>query len=289
MQGDRIVSRFSSDPARQHSGALDSSTTTLAFDKQFGIPSGSMAKFLEEIQKVIGMEIERIQIQGRTIAIDELKWEPKPGDEHIMEQDDVLYYADKRANETHYRGVDSHENLLFTMVYKDGTGSFTPGVVSNPSVAGFYAIYLIDKLELDVGEYHKYNSFNAEILEETGWFLSQNYRYDMWYFIDDSYPILLTIIETDLEDQEHHVRDQEEATMSDYWSETHLDDSGMEQSWYAQEHDQIYNRGSIEWEDEHDSGDPDETLARTDYYAQGNGDPDTVTHPVSDGTMRVSR
>jgi hypothetical protein len=107
--------------------------------------------------------------------------------------------------------------------------------------------------------------------------------------MDENYPILLTVTETDLEGNENHLREKEETTMRDYWSETQLDDSGMDQAWYAQEYDNIYNGQTITWWSPHDSGDPDETLDRTDYYAEDNGDENTVTHPVSGGSMRVTR
>jgi hypothetical protein len=290
MQGDQIVSRFSTRNASQHAGQLDSSIVTLSFDKEYGIPRGSMVEFLDEIQKVIENDIERIQIQGRSIDIDDLTWKPGPSDEQVLEQDDVLYYADKRTNETHYRAIDSHGHILFTMVYQDGKGSFSPIMVSDPKVAGFYAIYLIEHLELDIGENRQYNSFAREFLNETDWFVSDQYRHnDEWRVMNDEFPIIYSVVAWDLEGESTFDREKEETTMSTFWSDTSLDSSGMEEDFFANMYDMLYNGGTAEWDEEHDTGDEEETRSSTNYYAESNGDVDTVTHPVSGGTMKVTR
>ena len=77
--------------------------------------------------------------------------------------------------------------------------------------------------------------------------------------------------------------------MNTFWSETSLDGSGMENDYFAREMDSLYNGGRVEWEDHHDGGDEEETRSTTDYLAESNGDSDTVTHPVSGGSMRVAR
>ncbi len=293
MQGDQIVSRFHIKDLRANpsDGAV-----SLTFDKDYGIPRGSMVEFLDEIRKVIGTPVSRVQIQGRNISVDDITWKPGPNDEHIMEQDDVLYYADERANETHYRAIDSHEQMLFSMVFKDGAGSFSPMMVSDTSVAGFYAVYLIDKLDLDIGDYEQYNSFARELLDETSWFKGErgysSYSRvgdDTWYYVDDNFPILFTIVEWDQEGNDSYLREKDETEMSTFWSETSLDGSGMENDYFAKEMDSLYNGGTVEWDDEHDTSDPEENRASSNYYAESNGDSDTVTHPVSGGSMSVAR
>lgn len=296
MHGDHIISHFTIKDLR---ATANDTAVTLTFDKQRSVPRGSMPKFLDEVAKFSGMDISRVQIQGRNISVADIAWTPGPSDEQIMEQDDVLFYADKRANETHYSAIDSHEHLLFTMVYQDGKGSFTPVMVNDTSVAGYYAIYLIDKLELDVGEYKQYDSFNREILDATGWFQSENSYYDYtqrrmgggltWYYMDDDFPILLTIVEWDQDGNDSYLREKEETEMSTFWSETSLDGSGLENDYFASEMDELYNGHTIKWEDEHDTSDPEENRSSTDYYADSNGDSDTVTHPTSGGSMRVAR
>ena len=296
MHGDHVISHFTIKDLR---ASESDNAVTLTFDKSFSIPGGSMPKFLEEVSKFIGKPISRVQVQGRNINVEDIEWEPGPSDEQVMEQDDVLFYADKRANETHYRAIDSHGHLLFTMVFKDGQGSFSPMMVNDTSVSGYYAVYLIDKLELDVGDYEQYSSFGRELLDETGWFKSEHSYFsyhqqrsegsDTWYYMDDNFPILLTVVEWDQEGNDEYLRDKEETEMSTFWSETSLDGSGMENDYFAKEMDSLYNGGTVKWDDEHDTSDPEENRASTDYYADSNGDSDTVTHPISGGSMRVAR
>lgn len=249
-----------------------------------------MVDFLDEIQKVTGKTVEQVMIQGRLINVTDLTWKPGPNDEQVLEQDDVLYYADQRAKETHYRAIDSHGHMLFKMVYQDTVGSFTPMMVSDTTVAGFYAIYLIEHLELDIGTYELYSAFARDFLDATGWFKSDQYRHnDEWRVMDDEFPIIYSVVAWDLEGNSEYEREKDETTMSTFWSETSLDGSGMEDDYFANAFDLLYNGGTVEWEDEHDSGEPDETRSSTEYYAESNGDVDTVTHPISGGTMSVAR
>ena len=107
--------------------------------------------------------------------------------------------------------------------------------------------------------------------------------------MDDDFPILLTIVEWDQDGNDSYLREKEETEMSTFWSETSLDGSGLENDYFAKEMDSLYNGGTVEWDDEHDTSDPEETRASSNYYAESNGDSDTVTHPVSGGSMSVAR
>jgi hypothetical protein len=288
MHGDHIVSHFEVKQALQRAGQPESANTILVFDKSHGIPGGSMSKFLDEVQQFTGETVVKVQIQGRALDVDDITWKPGPNDEEVMERDDVKYYVDQTGHTEIVRAIDSHGHLLFIMDAE--RANFTPVMVSDPKVAGFYAIYLIDDMNVEIGEYDKYDSFARELLDETGWFKSDQYRNnDEWRVMDDDFPILYTMVEWDTDGENNTVRDKEEETMSTFWNETSLDGSGMENDYFAGQYDILYNNGTVEWEDEHHPDEEGDTRASTDYYADGNGDVDTVTHPISGGTMRVTR
>lgn len=165
--------------------------------------------------------------------------------------------------------------------------SFKVRMVNDKKVAGYYAVYLIDHLDAETGHYTDYSSFARELLDETGWFESERH---VWYVEDESFKIHLTVTHSYDDDTEENVQD-EDTTMRDYWSETQLYDSGLEEDYFAGEYEQVYRGANIGWDDDRDGmGDEEEgqrSLVRIDYYVQGIGDEETVTHPVSGGSLRI--
>jgi hypothetical protein len=292
MSGDKILSHF-----KVHDG-------TLIFDPKFGLPRGNIHKFVKEVVVGVGAGINQIQISGKTIPVAELKGEPVG--EQIFEKEGVTYWTEKTnlggKEKTVYRGYDAHDNLLFVMgTGKIGNRTVSPGgkvqntggffntmMVKNGGVAGYYAIYLIEELEIEIGNYKQYNDLAQEILDETDWFVSDNN--DGWYYMDDDFPIVFKRVEyrqyDDADDEEYEDVD-DDATMNTFWNESGLEGAGSEPDFFAGYYEQLYQGYEIDWEDENE--DENGNYYKTDYTANSNGDTDTVLHPVSGGSMRVAQ
>ena len=257
---------------------------TLAFDPMFGLPRGNMHNFVQQAVKWSGEGINQIQVGNKTIPVSEIKGEPKG--EKVWENEGVTYWLEKSdlGTKEKYRGYDDHGNLLFMMApdVSGHGGWFNNMMVKNGGVAGYYAIYLIEHLEIDIGSYTQYNHFARAILDETDWFVSGHD--DGWYYMDDNYPIVFKRVEYD-EEEEYEDAD-DDATMNTFWSETGLDGAGPEQDFFANYVDDLYHNNTIHWEDENE--DDEGNYVKVDYYGDNNGDVDTVTHPVSGGTMRIT-
>jgi len=291
MHGNNVQCRFTLEPSGSQYGVHFIS----------GIPSGSMTNFLTKLEENIWDQpigIDHIMMNDKSLRVQAIEWEPKQGDELVMEQDGVKFYQNVRG---WYNAIDAHGHHIFNM----HTGSapddmsksaqidranFKPRMVSDPKVAGFYAVYLIDELDLDIGEFTDYSSFARELLDETSWFEGE--RSNTWYVEDENFPIHLTQTETFEDGSEEDFYD-EDTTMKEYWTETGLYDSGMENDSFAKEYENVYRGGNTGDYNEHspydDEGHGDNPLVRTDYYVQGIGNADTVTHPVSGGTVRVTK
>jgi len=284
MTGDTIQSRFT----LAGDGA---DYTNVHFNDSHGIPSGSMPNFLKKIGHDLWdrkINISGIMIRGKFLSVQDIEWEPAENDEFIMEQDGVKFYShhtDKGG--TWYNAVDAHNHHIFNMNIE--SANFKVRMVSDPKVAGFYAVYLIDHLDLDIGEFNDYGSFAYELLEETLWFKD---NYDTWYVEDENFPIHFTETHTYADGTEEDVTD-EDTTMQHYWNETGLHDSGMDVNYFAGEYVEVYGGGNIGYDDDrtydYDDDDDGQQLIRTDYYVKGIGNADTVTHPVSGGTVSVSK
>jgi len=300
INGDKIVSLFT----MEKKNTEDFKEYPLHFDDNHGLPTGSMTKFLKEFAALFpgDININFIMVRDRAIMVREIEWQPDDNDEFIMEEDGVKFYQNKKG---WYNAIDSHGHHIFNMhtgqeaehesLDSDERAPIKPSfklrMVAEPKIAGFYAVYLIDRqeLELDIGEFTDYSSFARELLDETDWF--QGLRSDTWYVIDPKYPIHFTETHSYDDGSEEDVYD-EDTTMEHYWDETNLYDSGLEQDYFAGEYEHVYRNANIGYDDEYDGydnggGGPEHT--RTDYYVQGIGDDATVTHPVSGGTVRLSK
>jgi hypothetical protein len=102
--------------------------------------------------------------------------------------------------------------------------------------------------------------------------------------MDDSYPIVFT--RTEMEEEGEHEDVDDDATMDTFWSETGLDGAGPEQDFFANYVDELYHNNTIHWDDENE--DDDGNYTKTEYSGDNNGDVDTVTHPVSGGTLGMT-
>ena len=298
MNGDKIKARFRMNLVEERYGVI--------FDNNRGIPSGSMPKFLKEFSNSLSedINISHIQLQDRNILVSEMEWSPDKGDEFILEEDGVKFYKTAKG---WYNAVDGHNHLIFNMHNGDESEeekfeldserldgstitspSFKLKMVSDKRVAGYYAVYLINHLDLETGYYSDYSSFARELLNETSWFEGQ--RSNTWYVLDPTFKIHLTITDSYDDDTEEDAYD-DDTTMETYWNETGLQDSGMEEDYFASEYEQVYRGGNIGWDDDHwgdDQPDVERQRVRVDYYVEGIGDADTVTHPVSDGSVRIA-
>lgn len=295
MSGDKIKSRFHLQTAGGDMGYK------LIFDNNRGLPGGSMTSFLKKFEEKFpgNVNINYLQIQDKMIEVANIEWEPSSNDEFIMEEDGVKFYRNEKG---WYNAIDKHNQLIFNMSLGNETdadtldiaskatkASFKSIMVNNTKIAGYYAVYLVDHLDADVGEFTNYSSFSRELLDETGWF---NGRYsDTWYVIDDSFPIHLTIIDS-YDDGSEETTYDEDTTIKAYWDETALYDSGMEEDYFAAEYEEVYRGANIGYDDERYPDDPDDEglqHVRTDYYVKGIGNADTVTHPVSGGSVRIQK
>jgi hypothetical protein len=310
MNGDKVQSRFIINDKREGLGYV------MVFDTNRGLPKGSLMTFIKDFQNMDkwNVVVNYVQLHDRTIEVANLEWKPGESSDFIMEEDGVKFYThvneQKNASDpdwkrtegddTWYVAVDQYDHVIFSMNIEKA--NFKVKYVSDKKIAGYYAVYLLEHLEveedIDIGDKTNYSSFARELLDETDWFQS-DYRRGMtqlsqaqniWMVMDDNYPI--HFIETHSYDDgtEENVYD-EDTTMAQYWSETGLQDSGMEVDYFAGEFDQVYNSGNIGWDDEHDGYDqegegPEHT--RTDYHVEGIGDEKTVMHPISGGSMRIS-
>jgi hypothetical protein len=281
MHGDIIKSRFTL------ANSAEGYEWVVHFNKDHGIPSGSMPNFLKKIGEEISakpIKISGVMIRDNFLSTNDIEWEPAENDEFIMEQDGVKFYQNAKG---WYNAVDSHNHHIFNMNVE--SSNFKVRMVSDPKVAGFYAIYLIDELGLDIGEFTDYSSFARELLDETEWFNGR--MSDTWYVIDETFPIHFTETHSYSDGSEEDVTD-EDTTMKAYWGETGLYDSGYDEDYFAGEYEVVYRGGNIGYDDERYPDDLDDgglQHTRTDYYVEGIGDADTVTHPVSGGTVRVSK
>ena len=297
MHGDTIQSRFTLAKSPEGSNIQ----WAVHFNKSHGIPSGSMPNFLKKIGEELSakpISISGIMINDKFLSVGDIEWEPKQGDELIMEQDGVKYYQNVRG---WYNAVDAHNHHIFNMhtgsdpddmskSAQINRASFKVRMVSDPKVAGFYAVYLIDGQDLDIGEFTDYSSFARELLDETQWFEGE--MSNTWYVEDDTFPIHMTETHSFDDDTEEDVTD-EDTTMMAYWDATGLYGSGMEEDSFAKEYENVYRGGNTGWNDEHDQYDdelPEGRMhVRTDWYVEGIGNADTVTHPVSGGTVSVKK
>jgi len=280
MSGDKILSH------------INVNDGNLRFDSNFGLPRGNMHSFVKKAVEWSGKGINQIEVGSKTIPVAELKDEPKG--EQIFEKEGVTYWAEKTnpgpSEKTTYRGYDGHGNLLFMMsdgAKREGvpsSGFFNVMMVKDGSVAGYYAIWLIEQLEIQVGDYKQYNDFAREFLDETEWFMSE--YDDGWYHLDDNFPITFKRMEN-REDEDDYEDIDDDATMATFWQETGLDGSGMENDYFASSYDELYRGYEVHWEDENE--DDEGNLSSVDYYANGTGDTDTVLHPANGGTMRVAQ
>lgn len=294
MTGDTVQARFTM------VGDADGPQYAVHFNETHGIPSGSMPNFLKKIGHDLWdrkVSISGIRIGNKFLSARDIEWEPEEGnDEFIMEQDGVKFYQNAKG---WYNAVDGHNHHIFNMhiadtkdsegTHKNYNNNFKVRMVSDPKVAGFYAIYLIDELGLDVGEFTDYSSFARELLDETEWFNGR--MSDTWYVIDETFPIHFTETHSYSDGSEEDVTD-EDTTMKAYWDETGLYDSGYDEDYFAGEYEVVYRGGNIGYDDEGSFDAPDDEglqHTRTDYYVEGIGDADTVTHPVSGGTVRVKK
>ena len=121
-------------------------------------------------------------------------------------------------------------------------------------------------------------------MDETNWFVS-DYN-DGWHYMDDNVPIVFKRVE--YRDEEYGDEDvDDDATMNTFWNETGLESSGMEPESFAGYFESLYQGYEIDWEDENE--DDEGNIITTNYFANSNGDTDTVLHPANGGTMRVAR
>ena len=281
MNGDKIKARFRMNLVEESYGVL--------FDNNRGIPSGSMPKFLKEFSNSLSEDINigHIQIQDRNILVSEMEWSPGKNDEFLLEEDGVKFYESLTGSQgTWYNAVDSHGHLIFNMSLSGG--KFKVKMVNDKKIAGYYAVYLLEHLSEDIGDYDDYSSFARELLDETDWFESG--RSGVWYVIDPKFPIHFVETHSYDDDTEEDVYD-DDTTMEHYWNETGLYDSGMENDYFAKEYEVVYNGNNIGYDDEHDGYDQEggREHVRTDYSVLGIGDDATVTHPVSGGSLRIQK
>ncbi len=301
INGDKIVSLFT----MEKKNTEDFKEYPLHFDDNHGLPTGSMTKFLKEFAALFpgDININFIMVRDRAIMIRDIEWQPEEGnDEFVMEEDGVKFYKNTKG---WYNAIDSHNHHIFNMHIGNETeddrmdiGSkatkptFKLRMVAEPKIAGYYAVYLIEHLEENgddsIGHFTNYSSFARELLEETKWF--QGERSLTWYVEDESFPIHLIETHTYDNDDEEVIYD-EDTSMKKYFDDTSLYEHGMEDDFYAGEYEAVYRGGNTGWHDEHMPDDPDgERLhMRTDWSVEGIGDADTVTHPVSGGTVRIQK
>jgi len=291
MSGDNIKARFSIVDAGENQGYM------LRFDTNHGIPNGSITSFIKKFESAFdGININYIEVQNNTIAVKDIEWTPEKAPskwEFIMEEDGVKFYESEESIKGHkwYNAVDGHNQLIFNMSI--GDTNFKTILVNNKAVAGYYAVYLLNHLDenddVDIGHFTDYSSFARVLLDETRWF--QGKRSLTWYMEDGGFPIHMTVIDT-YDDGSEETRTDEDTIMDEYWTETQLYDSGLEEDYFAGEYEQVYRGGNIGYDDEYH---PDEEEyegrrhVRTDWYVEGIGNADTVTHPVSGGTVRIKR
>jgi hypothetical protein len=286
MHGNQTKARFIVGASAGEGGGY-----TLLFDNNRGIPSGSMPTFVKEVENMIGTDIHivTIQLMDRTIMVSDMTWEPTSEDEFIMEEDGVKFYSrygNDEQGSAWYNAIDGHGQHIFNMSIDDKR--LHVRMVKDVTVAGYYAVYLIEHLEADIGEYGDYSSFARELLDETKWF--EGGRSNTWYVMDENFPIHFTETHSYDDDTEEDVTD-EDTTMVAYWNETGLYDSGLESDYFAGEYEQVYRGGNTGYDDEREDDEAfgGRTLVRTDYYINGIGDENTVTHPISGGSVRISR
>jgi len=262
----------------------DANAATIIFDEKYGWPSGNITEFLNEVSQHRPIVALHIPNSGSHLLSD-LKYDGKG--KEIMEEDGIKYYESmSEDNITWYDIVDVHGHIIV----ETNLTKIKIKLAPTREIAGFYLIYLINYLEevdgLDVGEMTTYNSLTREILDETGWFKSL--YDDAWMVEDNDYPIHMW--------EEKHYSDGEsedndkETTMGYWFDTTQLRDYGLEDDFYAKMFDDIYHDRRIAWDDEHEPDVYDEvTIVREEWWADNNGDADTVTHPVNGGSMRVKR
>jgi hypothetical protein len=308
ISGDKIKSRFLMNDKGDGLGYL------LVFDNNRGIPNGAVTNFVKKFQETFpgDININYIQIQDQTLEVANIEWRPGESSEFIMEEDGVRFYTHvneqtnsdsndwkrEEGDATWYMAIDKHDQLIFSMMIDSELrdsgiqahqNRFKVRMVNNKKVAGYYAIYLINHLDAETGYYTDYSSFARELLDETGWFEGQ--RSNTWYVEDPTFKIHMTITDSFDDDTEEDAYD-DDTTMETYWNETGLQDSGMENDYFASEYEQVYRGGNIGYDDENwgedDPDNPGRQRIRVDYYVEGIGDDATVTHPVSGGSVRIS-
>jgi len=286
MNGDKIKSRFTI--SAQVPDAVGYRHYQLIFDSNRGLPSGNVVSFIKKFEESLpNVNIKFVQIHDNNITVDQMDYQGDASEKFIMEEDGVKFYSHGfDEGNTWYDAVDSHNNHLFNMSF-DKT-KFKMILASDKRVAGYYAVYLIDHLEADIGHFTDYASFARELLDETDWFEGQHSN--AWYVEDPTFKIHLTITDSYDDDAEEDSYD-DDTTMETYWTETQIPDSGLEADYFASEYEQVYRGGNIGWDEEDGYEDPDNPgrqRIRVDYYVEGIGDADTVTHPVSGGSVRIA-
>ena len=291
MSGDKIKARFHLDVTSIDEG----DGHTITFDKNRGIPSGSMPNFIKQLEETFntGLKLNYAQIQDKIISVKDMTWEPNERSTLLFEEDGVKFYSTQSDESLPqwYNAVDKHGQLIFNMSI-DQT-NFKTRMVNDVKVAGYYAVYLIDHLDADIGSFADYSSFARELLEETNWFEGE--MSGTWYVEDDSFPIHMVETHTYTDDDDN-ISDEdvldEDTTMGAYWDATQRYEYGFEPDHFAKEYEHVYRGGNTGWDDEHqpdDANDDGRWHTRTDWSVEGIGDADTVTHPISGVSVRIQK
>ena len=296
MSGDKIRARFSLREGTPEHGY------TIVFDDNRSLPKGNIMTFVKGVEKMFpgDVNISAIQYNSATHSLADVAWVPSNDSELYMEEDGVrIYTKTQNADESNwYIAIDEHDHIVFSMNIENN--SFKTKLVKG-SIAGFYAIYVLERLEeeegLDIGDKGNYSSFAREFLDETDWFQS-DYRHkgfnsqDYWMVMNEDYPIHLTE-EFHYSDGTEEISYEEDTTMAEYLSRTHMYDYGMESDAIASQYDEVYAGHVAAWDDEHEP-DPEyedggPAHIKTDWIARGIGDEATVMHPISGGSMRIKK
>jgi hypothetical protein len=290
INGDKIQSQF---VIRKD----DEKGYSIYFDKNHGLPNGSMPTFLKQFQDMFpNITISYILVQDRVINVNEMEWTPEAAPvkwNFIMEEDGVKFYESDEASQSGskwYNAIDKYNHLIFNMSI--GDVNFKVKMVNDNKVAGYYAVYLLEHLDenddVDIGHFTDYSSFARELLEETNWF--QGERSLTWYVEDETFPIHLVETHSYDDDTEEDVID-EDTTMKQYYDATQMYEYGFEDDHFAKEYEQVYRGGNTGWDDEHQPDDDGQGRLhiRTDWSVEGIGEHATVTHPVSGGSLRIQK